>query len=190
MPFWEGAYIRYPRSFYEIGISESEFLKFTNQTRFYCALFTNKNSAIGFVDLNPSVITSKVSFMNAIKSAFDASINSINTGYGLTYLKSMNSNEENRARSRVYVSEKYANNGFVAMAYWYFGNFIFDVYPGTLTNYNYSTDTGKIMYNFIGDIDYAKIKTDGTVDFATYNNLGCNHVPEGVILPTKNYTIP
>lgn len=174
-PFFQYMYQDPPRNFYELGISASEFSKFNKPTRFHCAIFMNKTYAVGFVDLDPAVITTKVAFMNAIKTALDSCVNSINTilNIAVDYLHTMNSNEEDRARSRVYIDHYYEDVGFLSMAYWYFEDFVLDVYPGTQTSYYPASDSGKVLYDFSTRFDYAKIKPDGNAEFATYNTLGC-----------------
>lgn len=173
------------RSFYEVGISDTEFAKFTRVSRFDVTIIVEGKLASGFVDLNPATITTKVALMAALKSAFDSCVSSINTQLGTTYLQTMNSNQESMARSRVYLyadqSGGYDKTGFFAMAYSYADLFTLDVYPGLQTTYTFGAD-----FNVQFPFHVGTLKTDGTTLFNSWNALGMRVAD---LLPTTTYTV-
>lgn len=173
------------RSFYEVGVSDAEFAKFTRACRFNVTIIVQGTLASGFVDLNPTTITTKVALMTALKSAFDSCVSSINTQLGTTYLQTINSNQESMARSRVYLyfdqSGGYDKTGFFAMAYSYADLFTLDVYPGSQTTHVFTTD-----FNVQFPFHVGTLKTDGTTLFNSWNALGMRVAD---LLLTTTYTV-
>lgn len=169
------------RNFYEVGISAAEFAKFTRVCRFNVTVIVQGKYATGFVDLDPATITTKVAFMTAIKSAFDSCVSSINTQLGVAYLLTMNSNDENMARSRVYIRSADASSGWMAMVYSYADVFALDTYPGTQTSFQFTTNFNPVIPFHVGTL-----KTDGTTLFNSWNSLGMRISD---LLPTTTYTV-
>ena len=168
---------------YELGISNTEFLKFNSNTRIYCAIYTETTYSIGFADANISSVLTAIDLMNVVKGAFDNAVNSINTELGGNVLGTINSNEVGRERSRVYVKNGYVNDNFVCVNIWYFGGFTFDIYP--LINSGVNKDN-IIDYQIDFTIDFAKIKPSSELETTAFYNLGCAFADA---IDPKNYTV-